>query len=346
MKILYKQFWFPENNSEDTIRFRGDYQADCVFHGLRGLLNENCVDYFDHWHMYKSASKDDLKKLCGKGFSLFGLLPNINVDKNDLDKKIADHYFDLIFIPIHHRAINRISELSLILDHLIEKCGYNKKSIIVIDGMDDQNIRESILGKCTYFKRELTINNAKYCLPINFAIPEEKVSQENVAKQYDFAPLVPAYLGVGDPHEKSYIYDDEETYYNDYKKSYFGYTCQKGGWDCFRHYEIMACGCIPFFTDIENCPETTMTTLPKEYLINIKKMRGIKPGTYFPYNANIRTFIGTTKFIKSGEERGCINHEQFYHDLYDSFRNWLHKYTKENLTTVALAKRILTKVLN
>jgi hypothetical protein len=34
-----------------------------------------------------------------------------------------------------------------------------------------------------------------------------------------------------------------------------------------RHYEILANGCIPFFEDIENIPETTMKLFPKKQLI-------------------------------------------------------------------------------
>lgn len=46
--------------------------------------------------------------------------------------------------------------------------------------------------------------------------------------------------GVG---KNTYIFENEEEYYNDYKKSLFAITRKKGGWDCMRHYEILACGC-------------------------------------------------------------------------------------------------------
>jgi hypothetical protein len=66
---------------------------------------------------------------------------------------------------------------------------------------------------------------------------------------------------------KTYIYNSEEDYYNEYKISYFAITKQKGGWDCMRHYEILANGCIPYFINIENCPKNTMSLLPKELII-------------------------------------------------------------------------------
>jgi hypothetical protein len=48
------------------------------------------------------------------------------------------------------------------------------------------------------------------------------------------------------------FYNTEEEYYNEYKKSYFAITTKKCGWDCMRHYEILANGCIPYFLNIEN----------------------------------------------------------------------------------------------
>ena len=41
---------------------------------------------------------------------------------------------------------------------------------------------------------------------------------------------------------------------------------KKGGWDCARHYEILMNGCIPYFIDIEKCPENTMINFPKEVI--------------------------------------------------------------------------------
>lgn len=47
------------------------------------------------------------------------------------------------------------------------------------------------------------------------------------------------------------------------------------GWDCMRHYEILACGCVPFFTNIEICPKDTMVRFPKDLMIEAKKLKGL-----------------------------------------------------------------------
>lgn len=102
--------------------------------------------------------------------------------------------------------------------------------------------------------------------PINFSIPESKViniedfklEKYKVEKKKILSTFIP-----GNP----YLYNNEEDYYNEYKMSLFATTFKKGGWDCMRHYEIIANGCIPYFPDINDCPVNTMTLLPKDLII-------------------------------------------------------------------------------
>jgi hypothetical protein len=65
---------------------------------------------------------------------------------------------------------------------------------------------------------------------------------------------------------ETYIYNDE-SYYNEYRDSLFATTMKIAGWDCIRHYEILANGCIPYFPNIEKCPPLTMALLPKNLII-------------------------------------------------------------------------------
>ena len=76
-----------------------------------------------------------------------------------------------------------------------------------------------------------------------------------------------------------------------------------------RHYEILANNCIPYFIDLENCPKYTLTNLPKELLLEAKEL------------AN-----------------------NFEEQKYNIILNELFKYTKDNLTTKALAKYVLNYV--
>ena len=69
-----------------------------------------------------------------------------------------------------------------------------------------------------------------------------------------------AFIIPGKP--ETYIYDTPDAYYRGYQEAFFGTTFKKAGWDCLRHYEILANGCIPFFPDIDDLPPETMFVFP------------------------------------------------------------------------------------
>jgi hypothetical protein len=96
--------------------------------------------------------------------------------------------------------------------------------------------------------------------PITFSIAKEKLCFTCNEKTKILSDLIPGDLST-------YIYNTEEDYYHEYKTSYFAVTQKKAGWDCMRHYEIMANGCIPYFLNIEDCPPNTMFLFPKELMI-------------------------------------------------------------------------------
>lgn len=107
--------------------------------------------------------------------------------------------------------------------------------------------------------------------PICFSVSETKMVSEIPHKDKDFASIIPGNIST-------YIYNDEESYYRDYQRSYFALTRRKGGWDCLRHYEILANGCIPYFLDLESCPANTMHLLPKKLILEAMHLRGVYQG--------------------------------------------------------------------
>lgn len=145
--------------------------------------------------------------------------------------------------------------------------------------------------------------------PITFSIPECKIVDCIPNKTKFLSNLIPGNLST-------YIYNTEEEYYNEYKSSLFATTTRKSGWDCMRHYEILACGAIPYFPNINNCPKNTMALLPK-HLIK---------------SANILFEEYKNKEINDTDN-----------ELLRSLIRSLLDYTRNNLTTVNLAKYILNK---
>jgi len=96
--------------------------------------------------------------------------------------------------------------------------------------------------------------------PITFSIPEEKIINYIPSKTKLLSDLIPGKI-------ETYIYNNEKDYYSEYRKSYFAITTKKAGWDCLRHYEILANGCIPYFPDLTECPENTLSLFPKKLIL-------------------------------------------------------------------------------
>jgi hypothetical protein len=100
---------------------------------------------------------------------------------------------------------------------------------------------------------------------------------------------------------KTYIFNNERDYYQEYQKSYFAITTKKAGWDCLRHYEIMANGCITFFQNIEKCPVLTLSLLPKELILQSNELyneccdKVMTPEQVIQCNHLIQSFIHYVK---------------------------------------------------
>jgi hypothetical protein len=95
--------------------------------------------------------------------------------------------------------------------------------------------------------------------PISFSMPPEKIVKSVPSKNRVLAHIIPG-------NRSTYIYKTEDSYYQSYKDSLFGLTMKKSGWDCMRHYEILANGCIPLFQDLEKIPPNTMNNFPREII--------------------------------------------------------------------------------
>ena len=104
-------------------------------------------------------------------------------------------------------------------------------------------------------------------LPITFSIPKSKFVDLNIKKlikKYVTSPLIPGVMST-------YIYSTEIEYYKQYQQSLFALTPKKAGWDCLRHYEVVANGCLPVI-DLTDCPENTMYNFPKSLIKEIHQL--------------------------------------------------------------------------
>lgn len=233
---------------------QAEYLTDSLFHGFRTLFGMDVVDYRRFWHMFADAKKEDLAKLHGRGFTLYGLLDEGETDRSDLDAKIRNRYYDFVVMSVHCTVARQTPEDAQKIQKAINFIGtyYKPEEIAFMDGLDQQSIYDFARGQVVYFKRELANHIGKEILPICYSIPREKIVGA-LPKKKLIADYVP-----GGP----YKYDSEEEYYKGYREAYFAVTRKRGGWDCLRHYEIVACGCIPYFATIESCPNKTLFRFP------------------------------------------------------------------------------------
>lgn len=276
-----------------------DYQADCVYHGL---IDSGFEVYETAYPGYMMADQYDMNSIYFKGFTIFGKLTHTpRVESPEMiTEKIKSKFYDVIIYGCVYRNIH--FEHRQCLDYLdVVKDYYPKDKVHMVDGSDqDWNfaIDDGLDQYGTIWKRELM--DFSFGNPISFAIPESQLIDYDPIKEKVFSYIVPYDL-------KTYVFTSEKMYYNDYAISYYGRTRKKAGWDCMRHYEILANMCVPYFFQLEECPKTIMTNFPKDVILE------------------------TNKYAEKGK----------IHPQYDQINRYLFDYTKKHLTTKQLVKRFL-----
>jgi hypothetical protein len=287
MKILY--ITNHKKSFELSGGYINDYLNDLLFYGLTELKDIEVIDSTPIIHLYKENQQNISRNLLwGRGFTSTYLIDKDNIDRSNIEEKIKDKYFDLIIYGSVNRCLDYYDLVSKIYPH-------NK--IFLIDGDDSVSVNP-LSSIHPYFKRESISDKF---IPIHFAIPECKIAKNKLDKTQEYGSIIPGQGG--------YTFDIEQEYYNDYNKSYFGVTMKKAGWDCMRHYEILANNCIPYFIDLEDCPKQTLTNLPKELLIEAKNLA-----------------------------------DSFEEQKYFIILDELFEYTKQHLTTKQLAQYVLNYV--
>jgi len=277
-----------------------DYQSDTIFHGLYDLLGADFTHSNEYHFMYREQTNvtDLINRCSGRGFTMWGHLPKYYNDNSDLESKIKNKLFDYIIYGSIRRNKNYLE---------LVKQYYPKNKICFIEGEDCTGVFDT--DGIILFKRELVFEPTTLLRPISFGIPPKKIVTDTtiINKTRDIAEYIPSSPGTG------YIFENEDAYYNNYKTAKFGITKKKSGWDCMRHYEILANYCIPLFENLDACPSCTMVNFPKEDIININR-----------------------KFISN----------DLSHLEYNDVLNKLFEYTKINLTTTAITKYVLDTLKN
>jgi len=156
--------------------------------------------------------------------------------------------------------------------------------------------------------------------PITFSIPRVKVLNNIPEKKKILSSIIPGRM-------ETYIWNEFD-YYNEYRSSLFAVTTLKGGWDCMRHYEIIANGCLPYFPNIEKCPKNTMFLLPKDLILES--------------NMLFEKYVGSKAFFAGYDNSDLsIIPLDLVYDLINRFFNYMNEY----LLTEKVAEYVLKKSL-
>ena len=257
-----------------------DYLADGVFHGLRTLLGSDVIDYPKAEFLYDTVCPGVLSRVRGGGFTLYGLLPDVPLERDHMLPRALDGEFDLVVFGDIWRTFGPWTEWA----PQLSAAGV---SMAVLDGADRvepypyAGLWWRVRGwwflprahnRASYFKREITPWTrwfASYLLlvpplgrrlalkPISFSIPAEKVAGAPPPKEKEFPRhVVDEEVAAVVGGQTSHAFADEAEYRADLERSRFGVTTKREGWDALRHYEIAASGTVPCFRDLDRKPST------------------------------------------------------------------------------------------
>lgn len=260
-----------------------DYQSDALFHGLRSVLGERVVDIPRRDQLYRDYPETLRRGRYGRGFTLYGLLDDIPLDRTSTWERLGDGEYDLVVIGDIWRCWGAYVQFARFASQGVR--------FAVVDGADApapypyagrwwRDRRSWLLPRAhtrvPYFKRELTpetrwfrsflttpppvarrLGPLRNMHPISFGIPEQHVVDAPPPKTKDFTahvidPEVAARVGGA----TSYAFEDQDAYYADLRASRFGVTIKREGWDALRHYELAAAGLVLCFRDLDAKPRT------------------------------------------------------------------------------------------
>ena len=260
-----------------------DYLADSLFLGLRQLLGERVIDVPRRDPLYSDYPPELRRRRYGQGFTLYGgLLEDVPVDRAWTALRLERGEFNLVVFGDIQNGFGRWVELL----HAMRGT-----PAAVLDGGDYpamypfgprwwRHPRWWLLPRAhrraTYFKRELTpetrrlrsfilapqplvrrLGPPRGVRPIAFSIPDEKIASAPTEKTALLAThVVDPEVASRAGHSTSAAFSDEAEYYADLQSARFGVTTKRAGWDCMRHYELAANGCVPCFRNLAAKPAT------------------------------------------------------------------------------------------
>lgn len=182
----------------------------------------------------------------------------------------------------------------------------------------------------------INTGNASFpVFPISFSVPKEHLNFENddlsvqpPFRSRNFAAIVPG-------EKSTYTFHTQQEYYEGYKTSMFALTRKKAGWDCLRHLEIIANGCMPYMLDADLLPLGTMFRWPREALQAVLRLGGVD-------HAAVQKYAELDTSLPEVSDADLVIKDQFNITLYFKLLRGLQAQVREFLTTEAMANYLLS----
>lgn len=97
--------------------------------------------------------------------------------------------------------------------------------------------------------------------PLNFSFPQPDLMPQDVEPR-------PHFLSSTIPGEP-FSFDSWDTYLREYRSSFFALSTKKGGWDTFRHLEVLFSGAIPLLPRLRAANAYTLAHFPRKALVSV-----------------------------------------------------------------------------
>jgi hypothetical protein len=97
--------------------------------------------------------------------------------------------------------------------------------------------------------------------PLNFSFPRPELMPIDVSSR-------PHFLSSTIPGEP-FSFDSWDDYLAEYRSAYFALSTKKGGWDTFRHLEILFSGGIPLMPGLGRAHAHSLAHFPKKALVGV-----------------------------------------------------------------------------
>jgi hypothetical protein len=257
-----------------------DYAADGLLHGLRTLLGADVLDFPKAEYLYDSMTDAARARIRGGGFTLYGLLDDLPIERDHCLDRALKGEFDLVVFSDIWRTFGLWSEWGPQLHDAGVK-------LAVLDGSDRVEpypfagewwrrrawwFVPRAHTRALHFKREVTpwtrwfatyltlpppLNRWRMrdIRPLAFSLPAEKIVTAPPTKDQDFPRhVVDEELAARLGGQTGHAFATEDEYVADLRRSRFGITTKREGWDALRHYEIAAAGAVPCFRALHTKP--------------------------------------------------------------------------------------------